>query len=105
MADPIVVQVDADLEDLIPAFLDNRQKDVATLRRLLQEQNWEGVRALGHSLKGIGGGYGFETITEVGAALEQAAREKDASRIQELVDRLQDYLSRVQVVFVEGNEA
>lgn len=104
MDNRIIVRVDADLEDLIPEFLENRKKDLQHLRELLEKKDWEGIRSIGHTMKGIGGGYGFDGITEIGAALEQVAREQNLSAAQELLDRLEDYLDRVEVVFVEEDE-
>jgi len=54
----IVVHVDIDLEDLIPGFLDNRQKDIRNLESALQENDFETLRSIGHNLKGVGGGCG-----------------------------------------------
>jgi HPt (histidine-containing phosphotransfer) domain-containing protein len=101
MEKKIIVHVDADLEDIVPIFLENRRKDVETLRQLLARQDWEAIRALGHTIKGIGGGYGFDEISSMGADLEKAAQQQDAEGVQSLIHRLETYLSRVEVVFVE----
>ena len=37
----IVVHIDIDLEDLIPGFLDNRQKDIQKLESALQGNDFE----------------------------------------------------------------
>ena len=39
--DKIVVHVDIDLEDLIPGFLENRQKDVQSLENALKENDFK----------------------------------------------------------------
>ena len=96
--EPIVVKVDPDLEDLIPGFLDNRRADVGKLRDLLEAQNFTEIRIIGHSMKGAGGGYGFDAITDIGAAIEDAALASDAPAVVEQTSVLEDYLSRVQTV-------
>lgn len=93
--DKIVVEIDPDLADLIPGFLENRGRDVLTLQKALMEKDWETIRVLGHRMKGAGGGYGFHGISDLGACLEQAAKLQDSAQIKELIGQLVDYLDRV----------
>jgi HPt (histidine-containing phosphotransfer) domain-containing protein len=96
----IVVNVDMELEDLIPGFLENRRGDVNRLRSALAEGDFDTIRVLGHSMKGSGGGYGFDAITAIGREIEDAARARDSEAIARCVEQLADYLDRVEVVFV-----
>ena len=96
-ADKIVVKIDSDLEDLIPGFLENRRKDAAALKEALEEGRADTLQSMGHSLKGVGGGYGFHELSEIGAEIESRARSGDLGGISGLVDRLKDYLDRVEV--------
>lgn len=97
----IIVHVDKDLEDLIPEFLDNRRSDVEAMRNAAAADDYEAVRVLGHSMKGSGGGYGFDDVSTIGAALEQAAKRQDRPAIGAEVEKLADYLARVQVIYEE----
>jgi len=99
MSEKIKVSIDPDLEDLIPGFLGNRRHDVARIRELLAVADFEQVRLIGHSMKGSGGGYGFDPITEFGDEIERAAVRKDGAAIEVAVARLADYLARVEPVF------
>jgi HPt (histidine-containing phosphotransfer) domain-containing protein len=56
------------------------------------------VESLGHGVKGAGGGWGFEGITDIGAALEKAAGSADTDASRKWVGELSRYLDRVQVV-------
>jgi len=94
-----VVYVDSDLEDLVPGFLENRQRDVETIRALLQEGNLTEIQRLGHSMKGAGGGYGFDEITEIGKQLEEAAKAGETETVNRLTEQLKSYLSSVKVVY------
>jgi len=96
----IVVKVDADLEDLIPGYLENRSKDINKIVNCMQAGDYDTIRRLAHRMKGSGGGYGFDGITDIGAAMEQAALARDANGIEEQVRILQDYLTGVEVVYV-----
>jgi len=95
----ILVRVDPDLLDLIPGFLDNRRKDISAIQEALARGDFETVRILGHSMKGAGGGYGFDAITDIGAALEQAAKNADRDEIRKQIDELSTYLDRVEVMY------
>lgn len=101
MSDRIRIRIDPDLEDLVPGFLDNRRKDVDKLRAAVEARAFDEIRLIGHSMKGVGGGYGFDAITEFGAGIERAALSEDAQAIGSYVDRLDDYLARVDVVLDE----
>jgi len=94
-----VVHVDAEIEDLIPGFLENRRKDIETVNKALKKGDYEAIRALGHTMKGAGGGYGFDAITDIGKSLEDAAKEKNTEEIRKRVGELSNYLERVEVVY------
>lgn len=98
MSEKIIIKIDPDLEDLIPGFLNNRAKDVETIRALLDGEDLDQIRLLGHSMKGAGGGYGFDRITEIGDVIETAAIAGDLMVIRDAVDQLADYLARVEPV-------
>ncbi|MGR8921704.1 MAG: Hpt domain-containing protein [Gammaproteobacteria bacterium] len=98
MSEKILVKVDPDLEDLIPGFLNNRRGDVDKLGALLASADFPGIRLIGHSMKGAGGGYGFDAITDFGAAIEEGALAEDDAAIRTAVDGLADYLSRVEAI-------
>lgn len=99
MNDKIAVAVDPDLEPLIPGFLDNRRKDVEALTAALNGNEYTTVQSIGHTLKGVGGGYGFSRISEIGADLENAARSQDTAAIQSLITALGEYLGNIEVVY------
>lgn len=97
--DRIVVRIDPDLEDLIPGFIENRRKDVSAILEALEKDDFQPIRSLGHSMKGAGGGYGFHAITDMGAALETAAKNKENDAIRRHANELSSYLDRVEIVF------
>ena len=99
--DKITVYIDADLEDLIPGFLENRQSDIQAINQALQEENYESVQVIGHGMKGAGGGYGFEEISEIGDMLEQAAKNEENRTIRILADELAAYLEKVEIKYEE----
>ena len=97
----VVIHADPEIADLIPKFLDNRQKDIIAIESALQQNDFETIRMLGHSMKGAGGGYGFNGVTEIGKTIEEAAKEENLDRIREGVLELSEYLKNVEVIYDE----
>lgn len=94
----ILVHVDPELLDLIPEFMENRRADVIELIEALESGHYDLVRRLGHNLKGSGGAYGFDCLTNLGEAIEDAALQADVAMIRSSIAKLADYLARVEVL-------
>ena len=101
MEDAIIIQVDTDLEDLIPGFLQNRRNDLQLMQAASAAGDFAELRRLGHIMKGVGSGYGFTRITELGAEIEQAAASQEAAAIALLASQLENYLNRLTIVYEE----
>jgi HPt (histidine-containing phosphotransfer) domain-containing protein len=95
----ITVHIDPDLEEIVPGFLENRRRDVQTLETALQQNNLAQIHIIGHRMNGDGGGYGFDAISMMGAALEQAVAREDRDAIRRHTAELIDFLARVTVVY------
>jgi HPt (histidine-containing phosphotransfer) domain-containing protein len=95
----ITVSIDPDLEELVPGFLENRRKDAVALARAVERRDLTTARLLGHRMKGDGGGYGFQQISEIGEALEQAAIDADWKVIVAKTEALRTFLTHVDVVY------
>ena len=98
----IIIQVDSDLEDLIPGFLENRQRDITAIFNAVGRNDYDSIAKAGHTMKGVGGGYGFDAITDIGGAIEQAAKQKDPVKIKHCLNELSNYLQRIEIVFEPG---
>jgi len=95
----ILVPVDGRLRSLVDRFLSNCGRDLVRLRTALEGGDLAVARAIGHSLRGVGGSYGFGEITRIGGAIEESSMRGDAASVSGLVAQLEDYLSRVQPDF------
>jgi HPt (histidine-containing phosphotransfer) domain-containing protein len=95
----IVVEVDSDLEELIPGYLQNRKKDIEAVKEALNNKDFELIQRMGHTMKGSGGGYGFDFISAIGLSMEEGANETCVEKIQEALNDLCDFLERVDVVY------
>lgn len=94
-----IVSVDASFEPLVPRFMTNRKKEVLTMQKALAAQDLDTIRQVAHGMKGAGGSYGFDRITEMAAAIEQAAKAGDTSTIAHDLPLLDSYLDRITVVY------
>jgi signal transduction histidine kinase/CheY-like chemotaxis protein len=94
---PLKVTVEPWLKSVAPGYLEKRRNDVPALRTALDHCDFATVRTLGHQMSGTGAGYGFDGITEIGAALERAALASDVPAMKTQVDALESYLRNVEL--------
>jgi HPt (histidine-containing phosphotransfer) domain-containing protein len=94
-----VVRIDPDLSDLIPGFLARKREDARVIKDAIARADYDTLGKLGHRMKGEGGGYGFDAITDFGAALERAASLKDLAAAYRWAERLASYLEEIEVVY------
>lgn len=95
----IVVYIDEGLECLMEGFFENRWSDIEKIYEALASGDYETARVLGHSMKGSGGGYGFDAITDMGSAIEIAAKNQDEPEVRKQLTELSTYLELVEVLY------
>lgn len=83
-------------EALRAEYLGNRVHELAALAGALRRADFPALKTAAHNLKGTGAAYGFAELTELGRALEGAAKEGDALRAEVLLGKTEFYLSLVQ---------
>lgn len=98
-SDKIPVVIDRELADIVPGYLDRRREELAVLREAVADRDFAALRVMGHNLKGTGGGYGFEPISDFGKRLEQAGLTGDLSGASAAIDALGAYLERIEVTY------
>lgn len=95
----VAIAVPAELpRELVTEYLDDCGNTLIELREAVLKHDYERARTYGHGMKGTGSPYGFPTLTQIGAAIEQAAALQGASELKRQIDRLGDYLERVELV-------
>ena len=70
----------------------------------MASRDYAEISGIAHRLKGEGGSYGFDSMTEIGRSLEHAAATHDDGAVMALARQLLNYLDRVQVVFQPPKE-
>jgi hypothetical protein len=97
LAEPIRLEVEPALRELVPGFLANRRKDLELIGRALHSGNLEAIRVVGHNIRCFSRVYGFDELTQLGEELHQAAADRSTLRIVHAQSQLADYLERIQL--------
>jgi len=93
---PIPVHTNHRFLDRIPAYLKNCRQNGIAMSDALDRIDFETVSSLAHQMNGSGGMYGFQAITDIGAAIERAAESVDTEASRKWVRELSTYLDRVE---------
>ncbi|MDQ3261323.1 MAG: Hpt domain-containing protein [Pseudomonadota bacterium] len=96
----VIVEVDSDLADLVPKFLANRQKDLLQIGEAIDRADNSALLIIGHNMKGVGGGYGFGEITELGKRIEAAAKRGDQVELRQQLTQYKEYLANLEIRYV-----
>jgi len=96
---PIVVQIDQDLSDLVPGFLARKAEDARAVLAAAERHDVEAIVRLGHKMKGEGGSYGLDAITDIGREFEQAGKDSDFDAARRLGRDLINFLDRLEIVY------
>ena len=98
-ARPIVVHIDEDLSDLVPGFLARKREDACAVLAAVEHGDAEAIARLGHKMKGEGGSYGLDAVTDLGRELEQAGKDGDFEAARRLGRDLTNFLQRLEIVY------
>jgi CheY-like chemotaxis protein len=86
------------LARIVPAYLQNCRLSVVTILEALDRMDFETVSRLGHNMRGSGGAYGFQGITDICADLQTAAEKADETAARECVKELSNCLDHAQAI-------
>jgi HPt (histidine-containing phosphotransfer) domain-containing protein len=88
---------DEQLKALAVGYLEKRRLAMDGLKRALATGDFETLWIEGHHMRGAGGSFGVEQISELGAAIEISAWERDGAGIEERLKELEDFLAQVEL--------
>ena len=86
-------KVDSVVQRLLPNYIKSRRLEVFQLQRLLAENSFDKIRLIGHNLRGSGGLYGLDPISEFGQQLEENAINCNQVAIEKAIQALHYFLN------------
>jgi PAS domain S-box-containing protein len=96
------VEVDEELYELVPLFMDTMHSNIAEMRDALPAKNYDIICRHGHSQKGLGSTYGFDYLSHLGLKIETAGMQKNEKEIGALLKEMSQYLEKVHIVERKG---
>ena len=93
------VAVEKMLSDLVPGFIKNKVDDIHLLNSMIEQNDYNKIKKIGHNWKGACPSYGFHYLGEVGKQFEILAQNKDLPSLKDLVKTLPIYLKNVTVEY------
>ena len=63
-------------------YINHTSKELASIMEGLETKSFDSLRTFGHNIKGSGGMYGFNEVTEIGTVIEAAAKDEDMAIIK-----------------------
>ncbi len=90
---------DHDFRELLEQFVVAAPERSASLQASFADGAIQELGRLAHQIKGAGGGYGFDPLSQAAAVLETACRnpEPDIDEIEPLLENVVDHLTRLAV--------
>tara|TARA_B100000941_G_C28438464_1_gene518313 strand:+ start:303 stop:581 length:279 start_codon:yes stop_codon:yes gene_type:complete len=73
-------------------YIQHTSKELLSLMEDLKTKSFDSLRTFGHNIKGSGGMYGFNEVTEIGAVIEVAAKNEDMALIKSNLNSLDSFL-------------
>ena len=83
---------DEEWAEMQEMYINHTFKELKAIRENINSTTFDSLRTFGHNIKGSGGMYGFNEITEMGATIESAAKEEDMDQIKSKLDSLEIFL-------------
>ncbi len=86
---------DADFRRIVEMFVGRLRERVPEMRQKLDSKEFAELADLAHWLKGAGGTAGFDMFTSPAADLQKAAEASDETKIQQLLEEIEEYNRRI----------
>ena len=83
---------DEEWAEMQEMYISHTSKELAKIQEDLDNMPLDSLRTFGHNIKGSGGMYGFDEVTNIGLQIENAAKESDLDSIKLSLSELGDFL-------------
>jgi len=83
---------DEEWAEMQKMYINHTCKELEKINAELNLASIDSIRTFGHNIKGSGGMYGFDEVTDLGLQIETAAKEGDLDSIKSNLKHLEDFL-------------
>tara|TARA_B100000575_G_C23083726_1_gene624467 strand:- start:311 stop:589 length:279 start_codon:yes stop_codon:yes gene_type:complete len=83
---------DEEWAEMQEMYISHTSKELEKIKTQLNLDSIDSIRTFGHNIKGSGGMYGFNEVTELGLLIETAAKEGNLDSIKSNLEVLEDFL-------------
>ena len=83
---------DEEWAEMQEMYINHTSKELEKIKTQLNLDSIDSIRTFGHNIKGSGGMYGFNEVTELGLLIENAAKEGNLDSIKSNLEVLEDFL-------------
>ncbi|MEC7712707.1 MAG: Hpt domain-containing protein [Candidatus Thermoplasmatota archaeon] len=83
---------DEEWAEMQEMYITHTSKELAKIQEDLGDMTLDSLRTFGHNIKGSGGMYGFDEVTELGTEIEASAKEENRDKIEGLLVKLSIFL-------------
>tara|TARA_B100001250_G_C19581486_1_gene692254 strand:+ start:378 stop:656 length:279 start_codon:yes stop_codon:yes gene_type:complete len=83
---------DEEWAEMQEMYINHTSNELEKIKTQLNLDSIDSIRTFGHNIKGSGGMYGFDEVTELGLLIETAAKEGNLDSIKSNLEVLEDFL-------------
>ncbi len=83
---------DEEWAEMQEMYINHTSKELEKIKTQLNLDSIDSIRTFGHNIKGSGGMYGFNEVTDLGLQIETAAKEENLDSIKSNLEVLEDFL-------------
>jgi signal transduction histidine kinase/DNA-binding response OmpR family regulator len=87
---------DEEMKKLLDAFLSNLPYLVQSIQQAVIARDWEQLKSLSHQLKGLGGSFGYDYLSEIAKNIYLCARDHREQELDQYADELQHQYQLIQ---------
>ncbi len=96
----IKANIKVDFQCFVPEFFEEITVALATIRRMMEDGDLDGVRTVGHGFKGAANNLEFFDLAELFFMLEKAAKNKKSELVEKQLAEVKCYLESVDIEYM-----
>lgn len=86
------------MDELKQEFMATVATQLKEMSQLYKENNFTRIKEIAHDIKGTSGIFGLDHGSEIAEKVVQAAKDKKAEEIKELLEELTDYMRKNKII-------